>query len=157
MYVYVFFFKQKTAYEMRISDWSSDVCSSDLFRRHGPVRRSHAGVAAGGPAGACAAGLGAVALARRLAHRRHGAGGADGVRGAAHRGRRCDRSDLAQPVAVRDPDGRRAGVGAGAGAVAGAQAVRRGARAMSGLDLLGVLLLLGFGAGVLAVARTSVV
>src|SRR3546814_3889971 len=28
--VFVFFFKQKTAYEMRISDWSSDVCSSDL-------------------------------------------------------------------------------------------------------------------------------
>src|SRR3546814_4311836 len=33
----LFFFKQKTAYEMRISDWSSDVCSSDL-----------AGVGAGG-------------------------------------------------------------------------------------------------------------
>src|SRR3546814_15930031 len=33
MFVYLFlffFFKQKTAYEMRISDWSSDVCSSDL-------------------------------------------------------------------------------------------------------------------------------
>src|SRR3546814_15579131 len=30
MYLYVVFFKQKTAYEMRISDWSSDVCSSDL-------------------------------------------------------------------------------------------------------------------------------
>src|SRR3546814_439669 len=29
--IYVFFFKQKTAYEVRISDWSSDVCSSDLF------------------------------------------------------------------------------------------------------------------------------
>src|SRR3546814_10885432 len=28
----IFFFKQKTAYEMRISDWSSDVCSSDLVR-----------------------------------------------------------------------------------------------------------------------------
>src|SRR3546814_3049432 len=28
--VVIFFFKQKTAYEMRISDWSSDVCSSDL-------------------------------------------------------------------------------------------------------------------------------
>src|SRR3546814_2518914 len=28
--VLIFFFKQKTAYEMRISDWSSDVCSSDL-------------------------------------------------------------------------------------------------------------------------------
>src|SRR3546814_10517691 len=27
---FIFFFKQKTAYEMRISDWSSDVCSSDL-------------------------------------------------------------------------------------------------------------------------------
>src|SRR3546814_13014286 len=30
-----FFFKQKTAYEMRISDWSSDVCSSDLLGRVG--------------------------------------------------------------------------------------------------------------------------
>src|SRR3546814_7291948 len=29
-FVFFFFFKQKTAYEMRISDWSSDVCSSDL-------------------------------------------------------------------------------------------------------------------------------
>src|SRR3546814_2098969 len=29
---FVFFFKQKTAYELRISDWSSDVCSSDLGR-----------------------------------------------------------------------------------------------------------------------------
>src|SRR3546814_2795347 len=28
--LFLFFFKQKTAYEMRISDWSSDVCSSDL-------------------------------------------------------------------------------------------------------------------------------
>src|SRR3546814_1421626 len=28
--VFIFVFKQKTAYEMRISDWSSDVCSSDL-------------------------------------------------------------------------------------------------------------------------------
>src|SRR3546814_2388699 len=31
MVVFFFFFKQKTAYEMRISDWSSDVCSSDLL------------------------------------------------------------------------------------------------------------------------------
>src|SRR3546814_2671464 len=31
MSCFCFFFKQKTAYEMRISDWSSDVCSSDLF------------------------------------------------------------------------------------------------------------------------------
>src|SRR3546814_4669619 len=35
MYVcFFFFFKQKTAYEMRISDWSSDVCSSDLAARY---------------------------------------------------------------------------------------------------------------------------
>src|SRR3546814_156119 len=31
VWCYVFLFKQKTAYEMRISDWSSDVCSSDLL------------------------------------------------------------------------------------------------------------------------------
>src|SRR3546814_2612077 len=31
MFRVFFFFKQKTAYEMRISDWSSDVCSSDLY------------------------------------------------------------------------------------------------------------------------------
>src|SRR3546814_12466612 len=33
MYLFFFFFKQKTAYEMRISDWSSDVCSSDLMAK----------------------------------------------------------------------------------------------------------------------------
>src|SRR3546814_7672415 len=39
-----FFFKQKTAYEMRISDWSSDVCSSDLADR----RQHFAGLDADG-------------------------------------------------------------------------------------------------------------
>src|SRR3546814_12344986 len=38
--VLFFFFKQKTAYEMRISDWSSDVCSSDLTRRKGGTAMS---------------------------------------------------------------------------------------------------------------------
>src|SRR3546814_4658548 len=33
LFCLVFFFKQKTAYEMRISDWSSDVCSSDLGKQ----------------------------------------------------------------------------------------------------------------------------
>src|SRR3546814_2812803 len=41
---FFFFFKQKTAYEMRISDWSSDVCSSDLaccsIRKVEPLRRA---------------------------------------------------------------------------------------------------------------------
>src|SRR3546814_5222715 len=36
-----FFFKQKTAYEMRISDWSSDVCSSDLPGRDGAAIGPH--------------------------------------------------------------------------------------------------------------------
>src|SRR3546814_7457864 len=35
VFVCFIFFKQKTAYEMRISDWSSDVCSSDLHRVDG--------------------------------------------------------------------------------------------------------------------------
>src|SRR3546814_15412492 len=40
IYSSVLFFKQKTAYEMRISDWSSDVCSSDLERDRGRRGRS---------------------------------------------------------------------------------------------------------------------
>src|SRR3546814_2806058 len=39
VYLYFFFFKQKTAYEMRISDWSSDVCSSDLRAGPGQIAR----------------------------------------------------------------------------------------------------------------------
>src|SRR3546814_1968109 len=42
-----FFFKQKTAYEMRISDWSSDVCSSDLRRLAASILR---GASEGKPA-----------------------------------------------------------------------------------------------------------
>src|SRR3546814_1666549 len=38
MFFYFFFFKQKTAYEMRISDWSSDVCSSDLAIMQTPIQ-----------------------------------------------------------------------------------------------------------------------
>src|SRR3546814_2330114 len=51
MYLFsFFFFKQKTAYEMRISDWSSDVCSSDLAVHHPllpdqPIRLAQAGPA----------------------------------------------------------------------------------------------------------------
>src|SRR3546814_1512971 len=37
---FIFFFKQKTAYEMRISDWSSDVCSSDLGAHRRDLARS---------------------------------------------------------------------------------------------------------------------
>src|SRR3546814_8078041 len=38
MFYFFFFFKQKTAYDMRISDWSSDVCSSDLRQRFRRLR-----------------------------------------------------------------------------------------------------------------------
>src|SRR3546814_3308151 len=49
-----FFFKQKTAYEMRISDWSSDVCSSDLVQPSEAgvepgAAGNHGGIAAGEP------------------------------------------------------------------------------------------------------------
>src|SRR3546814_5298320 len=40
MYMIFFFFKQKTAYEVRISDWSSDVCSSDLMPDHPDLPRT---------------------------------------------------------------------------------------------------------------------
>src|SRR3546814_18884038 len=40
MFVF-FFFKHKTAYEMRISDWSSDVCSSDLAEEHSAQQPPH--------------------------------------------------------------------------------------------------------------------
>src|SRR3546814_17843401 len=43
--MYFFFFKQKTAYEMRISDWSSDVCSSDLLARQARASAVHSLVA----------------------------------------------------------------------------------------------------------------
>src|SRR3546814_6792035 len=43
--IYFFFFKQKSAYDMRISDWSSDVCSSDLLtaRKGEPIPAPPAG------------------------------------------------------------------------------------------------------------------
>src|SRR3546814_19397706 len=40
--MFFFFFKQKTAYEMRISDWSSDVCSSDLRMIFHRTNQKHA-------------------------------------------------------------------------------------------------------------------
>src|SRR3546814_1214289 len=48
LFHFIFFFKQKPAYEMRISDWSSDVCSSDLHDdlpaiEYGPVQHHRVG------------------------------------------------------------------------------------------------------------------
>src|SRR3546814_16340521 len=60
--VFFFFFKQKTAYEMRISDWSSDVCSSDLHEPAASLDRRLEAADRG------------LALVQHLA-RRHRAGG----------------------------------------------------------------------------------
>src|SRR3546814_9164100 len=67
VYRVLFFFKQKTAYEMRISDWSSDVCSSDLRGE----RSHHAALLEGRRPVTCAevAALGAAGAAARLGHR----------------------------------------------------------------------------------------
>src|SRR3546814_17222002 len=73
--VFIFFFKQKTAYELRISDWSSDVCSSDLRSlrqwRRCLVSRRCRGLCAGDPRPRPAAPRRAQrpeALAQRRAH-----------------------------------------------------------------------------------------
>src|SRR3546814_2673448 len=71
-----FFFKQKTAYEMRISDWSSDVCSSDLGAGTDRGPGAYARHAGDGPAwslcrdDASPRGHGASLWARRLQGRR---------------------------------------------------------------------------------------
>src|SRR3546814_1938987 len=79
-YYFIFFFKQKTAYEMRISDWSSDVCSSDLIRTSPYSSHSISEIAVQlqlvGPAPLIAAGHSiseiAVQLQRRSEERRVG-------------------------------------------------------------------------------------
>src|SRR3546814_4908599 len=91
--MFFFFFKQKTAYEMRISDWSSDVCSSDLVTGTGfeqplpsPRLRSRH------PGRQLLGGLGAAARPRDAA-----AGGRGRLRGGGDR-RRLHRPDrCAQP------------------------------------------------------------
>src|SRR3546814_19337465 len=125
MYVVVsrfvfFFFKQKTAYEMRISDWSSDVCSSDLpAARRGPpgsasAHRSPDPAAddrlrrPGDRSGRTIPADGGFQGASSRWH-----GGPAGVAGAAPR-------VAARAAAVRRPAGRGGGVGGGSGAAPGA-------------------------------------
>src|SRR3546814_2921652 len=97
----IFFFKQKSAYEMRISDWSSDVCSSDLcararLPRRPRTRRARRGPGAEGRHAACR-GRHAVARRPRAARRNRGAGAvAMGAAVAATAGVRGARRDLAR-------------------------------------------------------------
>src|SRR3546814_5662123 len=78
---FFFFFKQKTAYEMRISDWSSDVCSSDLDADSSDRGRN--------PLPAARAWLGAVHPRRDADHRDLHAG---------HQGSRADDRRAQWPV-----------------------------------------------------------
>src|SRR3546814_19674624 len=65
---FFFFFKQKTAYEVRISDWSSDVCSSDLDGAD--VAERHGDVGAGaGRHGKALVGIGETELERQVFRR----------------------------------------------------------------------------------------
>src|SRR3546814_7648706 len=66
---FFFFFKQKTAYEMRISDWSSDVCSSDLIATVALAAKFHAflPVLAGTTLGMMLANVPAVYFGSKLA------------------------------------------------------------------------------------------
>src|SRR3546814_13719124 len=57
MIFFVFFFKQKTAYEMRISDWSSDVCSSDLPKEISKLEKFYASATPVVPGGSDQSGL----------------------------------------------------------------------------------------------------
>src|SRR3546814_6846460 len=75
LYVFFFFFKQKTAYEMRISDWSSDVCSSDLrfaLRLPHPPFREPLFQHLGGAAGEAVAADGGATARQRSEERRVG-------------------------------------------------------------------------------------
>src|SRR3546814_16483233 len=65
-----FCFQQKTAYEMRISDWSSDVCSSDLEGRRRADQRGGAGIAGAARNDARALATGSVAVLVRVGRRR---------------------------------------------------------------------------------------
>src|SRR3546814_6820996 len=77
--MFFFFFKQKTAYEMRISDWSSDVCSSDLHNR----ARGGSGTRRFARASEAGTQIYTAASGRQLAARPsgmgHHCGGADGI------------------------------------------------------------------------------
>src|SRR3546814_6036811 len=119
--VVFFFFKQKTAYEMRISDWSSDVCSSDLaadaleglvlferdraHRRVGEVEarleRDHLLRAGGAAEAALHAGLLAEAEPRPVLVVEQRAGGAGGDAGEAEGAARSVDGDAAEGRARR--------------------------------------------------------
>src|SRR3546814_6766317 len=108
-----FFFKQKTAYEMRISDWSSDVCSSDLSRPGAQQCRGGDGGAPGQP--------GREQSRQRQALQRQPAGP---VRDRRQQEAGHHRGGITEDHLVGVPGGRREGGGNGEAAVKGQQPER---------------------------------
>src|SRR3546814_3407977 len=94
---FFFFFKQKTAYEMRISDWSSDVCSSDPPAFLGGSRFSVAGVRCSFPMVPLSHGVGRNLCSVRP-QARSTAEGEDGLGGARGRPERGPYCEPAQPA-----------------------------------------------------------
>src|SRR6059036_2198862 len=117
MFFFFFFFKQKTAYEITYGDWSSDVCSSDLFgvpraraRRRSaraPAPLSAVGAPAAGAIDGRAAALPAApgdgGLARRRATRRAAPRADPGARATARPRRAPDRVRAGPPLPGRQP------------------------------------------------------
>src|SRR3546814_17558878 len=101
---YFCFFKQNTAYEVRISDWSSDVCSSDLCEGRGPDAVGQSQGGAGGDARASPARRGGDRDARdrerARRHRRTDRAGRAGGRRSARRRRGRDRTSVVQGKSV---------------------------------------------------------
>src|SRR3546814_16092072 len=102
-----FFFKQKTAYEMRISDWSSDVCSSDLSDRAGADAREPEGPERHRPGH----GGGAADHLLRRGSRLHGADAGGGEGRPQRRRRAADPADLHDRGAFDRPTGTSTAVG----------------------------------------------
>src|SRR3546814_13303825 len=100
---FFFFFKQKTAYEMRISDWSSDVCSSDL--QEGDQQRRSAHQHQRGDERGLAAGPIAEMSEYACAQRTGDKGEAEACIGGEKRGRRRNRRKEQRPANQRGRGG----------------------------------------------------
>src|SRR3546814_9623246 len=97
--MWFFFFKQKTAYEMRISDWSSDVCSSDL-KHHVRIHLEETAIAVPGETGIARRRrkpLDRLVVEAQVQHRVHHAGHGY-ARAGAHRHQKIGRASCRESV-----------------------------------------------------------
>src|SRR3546814_6782373 len=97
-----FFFKQKTAYDMRISDWSSDVCSSDLDHREPEGQQRQQGFDIG--LRGAAVGRAHFLVEQREQHRRVAVGGGERNLDQAHRRRAIALAREIERAGIVEPD-----------------------------------------------------